>query len=275
MPITIKDKSKAQAGLREAFAKFFEDPSRDKLHELIKGSGGEFRDLDFKAQWPSKAQVAKQVLGLGNIGGGVLVIGVEEQSDGTLKPVGVESLTDKADITAWLKGVVPSSLVADVAVHDFSYPGGEYGVIQGMKFQVMFVRPDEDEIPFLPLKEAEKIVPGTIYVRRDGMVEAASHDEVQRLLNKRIERGHSTQPQLDLKTHIEQLRVLYGEITPTKRTGLGWLFDNISNETVFAGLAGRLEPNPDYPTESMDRFLGEQIEEKKAVIRELIGTKKA
>jgi hypothetical protein len=272
MSIEIKTKPKPQNHLREAFAKFFEDPSRDKLHELIKGSGGEFRDLDFKAEWPSKAQVAKQVLGLGNIGGGVLVVGVEEQADGTLKPAGLKSLTDKADVTGWLKGIIPSGLLADVSVHDFEYPGGEYGAIQGLKFQVMFVAPDEDQLPFLPLKEAEKIVPGTIYVRRDGMVEAASHDEVQRILNRRIESGHSTKPQLDLKAHMEQLRVLYGQIEPTTRTGLGWLFENISNPAIFAGLGGRVEPNPLYPSESLEEFVSAQIDAKKGVIRRLLGT---
>lgn len=261
-----------QAGLREAFAKFFEDPSRDKLHELINGSGGEFRDLDFKAEWPSKAQVAKQVLGLGNIGGGILVIGVEEQADGALKPVGIDAFTDKAAITGWLKGIVPPGLLADVVVHDFSYPGGEYGVIQGMKFQVMFVAPDEDQMPFLPLREGEKIAAGTVYVRRDGLVEAATYEEVQKIINTRIERGHSSQPQLDLKSHFDQLRVLYGEIQPTRQSGLGWLFANVTKPMWTEALGGKEEPNPLYPSESLEQFVSSQIIVKKLVIQRLLGT---
>lgn len=266
-----KPKPKAKPALRENFARFFEDPSRDKLHDLLKGSGGEFRDLDFKVEWPSKAHVAKQVLGLANIGGGVLVVGVQEGEDGGLTPVGLEAFTDKADITGWLKGIIPSGLLNDVEVYDFDYPGGEYGVIQGKKFQVMFVSPDDDQSPFLPLKEGAGIVPGTVYVRRDGMVEAATYDEVQRILNNRISRGHSTQPTLDLKSHFEQLRFLYGEIQP-QSASLGWLGQHFKTAEWIKALGSMTEPNPLYPAESFEKFVSNQIEAKKRVIKRLLGT---
>jgi hypothetical protein len=272
MPKNEPQKPRPSTGLREGFAKLFEDPSRDKLHELIKGSGGEFRDLDFKVAWPGKAAVAKQVLALGNIGGGVLIIGVNEEDDGTLTPVGVGSFSDKADITAGLKGIVPSVLVERVTVHDFDYPTGEYGVIQGMKFQVLFVEPDPSDIPFIAMKEAEKITPGVIYVRRDGMIDVATYDEVQRMLNTRIASGHSTQSELDLRAHMDQLKVLYEQIEPTKVTGIAWLTANLASGTLLQALGGQREANPLYPKETLEQFVSSQIEAKKLVVRRTIGT---
>lgn len=262
----------ASIGLREAFAKLLEDPSRDKLHELLRSSGGEFRDLDFKEEWPAKPAVAKQILGLGNIGGGVLVIGVREETDGSLIPVGVSTFTDKATITGWIKAILPSSLLNSVTVHDFDYPTGEYGVVQGKKFQVMFVQPDSRHIPFLALKEAEKISAGIIYVRREGMVDAASHEEVQRILNRRIEEGHSTQPELDLQGHLDQLRVLYGAIEKTKATGLGWMAKGLASTSLMKALGAVYESNPLYPTESLEEFVASQIGAKKKLIQKVLGT---
>ncbi|HEX8569831.1 MAG TPA: hypothetical protein VF699_07905 [Caulobacteraceae bacterium] len=257
---------------REGFAKLLEDPSRDKLHELLRESGGEFRDLDFKVEWPAKAALAKQVLALGNIGGGVLVVGVRENADGSLTPEGVPSFTDKADITSWIKGIVPSGLLEAVAVHDFDYPTGEYGVIQGMKFQVMFVQPNLDHLPFLPLREGEKIVPGTIYVRRDGMVDAATHDEVQRILNERIERGHSTQPTLDIRAHLDQLKVLYENIKPTKTSNLEWLIPHMATSSWVKALGGSSTPNPHYPAQTFEEFVSSQIKKKQALVEQVLGT---
>lgn len=272
MPTREPQKPRPSSGLREAFAKLFEDPSRDKLHELIKGAGGEFRDLDFKVEWPGKAAVAKQVLALGNIGGGVLVVGVSEEADGTLTPVGLASFSDKADITSGLKGIVPSVLVERVTVHDFDYPTGEYGVIQGMKFQVLFVEPDADHIPFLALKEAEKITPGVVYVRREGMIDVATYDEVQRMLNARIASGHSSQSELDLRAHMDQLKVLYEQIEPTTTTGLSWLTGGLASRSWIAALGGRREANPMYPAETFEQFVSSQIDAKKRLIKRTIGT---
>ena len=258
--------------MREGFATLLQDPSRDKLHELLQASGGEFRDLDFKETWPAKAAVVKQVLGLANIGGGVLVVGVREESNGSLAPVGLPSFTDKADITGWLKSILPTNLLDSVSVHDFDYPTGDYGVIAGKKFQLLFVQPDAKHLPFLPLKEGDKILQGVIYVRREGLVDTATHEEVQRILNTRIAEGHSTQPELDLQAHIDQLRVLYASIDKTKRSGLGLLGNTAAYSGLIKSLGGMTQPNPLYPTESFDDFVSSQITAKKNVIMRVLGT---
>jgi len=268
MPKSNGDKPRPSTGMREAFAKLLEDPSRDKLHELIKGSGGEFKDLDFKVEWPAKAALAKQVLAMGNIGGGLLVIGVSEGDDGALTPAGLSSFTDKSDITSGLKNIIPSVLVDRVTVHDFDYPTGEYGVIQGKKFQVMFVEPDENHLPYVAMKEADKIAPGVVYVRREGLIDAATYDEVQRILNKRIEGGHSSQSELDLRSHIDQLKVLYGSIEPRKQNTANIFPTRILLRSFF----GEDVRNPLYPEESFDKFINTQISKKKDLIAKTLGT---
>jgi len=42
----------------EAFTKFFEEPTRDKLRELLKNNVGELDNLDFKESFPAKDKLA-------------------------------------------------------------------------------------------------------------------------------------------------------------------------------------------------------------------------
>jgi hypothetical protein len=81
--------------LRDQFAEFFEDPSKDKLGALLRENDGESKNLDFKEAWPTMPALAKQILAMANSGGGCLVLGVKENEDGTFEPVGLPSFTDR------------------------------------------------------------------------------------------------------------------------------------------------------------------------------------
>lgn len=120
----------------------FEAPTRDGLRELLKGNPGELRWCDFKAEWLEPAGLARRVLGMANSGGGCLVIGVEEASDGTLLSTGLPALKDKADVTNGLKNYVPAALLRNVDVVDFAFEASEYPALVGKKFQVVFVVDD-------------------------------------------------------------------------------------------------------------------------------------
>ncbi|HTT76243.1 MAG TPA: ATP-binding protein [Candidatus Binataceae bacterium] len=100
-----------QSGLQEPFAQFFEDPSRETLRNLLKEYFGETGSLDFKEQWPTRARLAKHVLGMANTSNGCLVIGVGEKTDKTLEPIGLKDFKDKADIQNGLKRFLPSDLM--------------------------------------------------------------------------------------------------------------------------------------------------------------------
>lgn len=71
--IAMADKS-----LKEQFANFFEEPTRDKLKKIIQFNLGEEDYLDFKGCWPEGAKIAKHVLAFANSGGGCMVVGCRE-----------------------------------------------------------------------------------------------------------------------------------------------------------------------------------------------------
>ena len=72
------------------------EPSREKFREFIKNNVGELDEVDFKEQWISKGELSKLLLAMANSRGGVIVIGIKENDDGTLEPIGLEELKDKA-----------------------------------------------------------------------------------------------------------------------------------------------------------------------------------
>ena len=102
------------------------------------------------------------------------------------------------------------------------------------------------------------------YVRREGQTEEATHDELQRIINKRIEAGYSSSSELSLKQHLEQLRLLYAEVpAPRVSFGLG--------AGIVRGFKDLLGPDPDAPDESFTEFIARMISEKKVAIANLLG----
>lgn len=246
----------------ESFARFFEEPSREGFRELIKNNVGELRTCDFKAEWPDNSAVAKHLLGMANTGGGCIVVGVKENEDNTLEPSGLAALKDKADITNGIKNYLPNTLLNVVDVADFSFDASEYPKLVGKKFQVVFVEYNPTHIPFLSLKAGTNIKANAVYVRREGVTEEANHEELQRVINSRIETGYSTRKEIDLKLHLEQLRILYTEVPKLRNKDIFNLGGLTSMMGVFA------EKNPNYPQEDFEKFVSRMIQLKKKRISE-------
>jgi predicted HTH transcriptional regulator len=156
----------------EAFAKFFEAPTRASLRDLLKNDIGETDYLDFKREWPDYPKVARHVLALGNSGGGALILGVEEDKNGVLRPVGVGSLRGKEDVYKGIKSYLPSEIRMDVL--DFSYSESEYRSIQGLSFQVMVVEYDAELVPLLASRSGTGIKENVVYVRKGTSSEEAN-----------------------------------------------------------------------------------------------------
>src|SRR3989337_2634025 len=116
----------SRKALYEEFAQFFEKPTRESLRELLKNNVSELPNCDFKTQWPALPKVARHLLGIGNSGGGCLIAGVVEKADGTLEPEGLEKLTDKANIVKGVEKYVPTALLANIQILDFSHEASEY-----------------------------------------------------------------------------------------------------------------------------------------------------
>jgi len=251
-------------GTKEAFARFAENPSRESFRQLLTEHLGEARHLDFKETWPDGPALAKHILGIANTDGGALVVGVKEDATGSLDPIGLSKLTDKADITNGIKKYLPSELLQRVHPLDFTFEASEYPRIVGKSFQVLLVDFSEEHIPLVAQRAGTGIRDSAIYVRRDGLTEEATHTEVQALINRRIETRYSSSKELNLKGHIEQLRVLYAEIPQFVASGILPLFSELAKTTgMFAAKRNSL-----YPTETVDQFIVRMIGAKKARIEE-------
>ena len=136
-----------------------------------------------------------------------MIFGVKETKDGTLEAVGIPKILDKSEICKKINNYVPTCVVYDVI--DFHYKNSEYPDIIGKKFQVMLVEYDQKILPILSLKEGEGIKANVVYVRRGTNSDMANHEELQKIINERIETGYSSTHLLELSEHLEQLKILY------------------------------------------------------------------
>lgn len=241
---------------KEDFAKFFEEPSRESLRELLQGQIGELDAIDFKKQWPASSKVARHILGLANSQGGCLIVGIEEKEDKTFEPIGLDKFLDKADINKSIKKFIPQQLKYDVL--DFVYEDSEYPKLVGKKFQVVVVEDEIQYVPFVAKIDGDGIRENAIYIRRGTNTEEANYEELQEIINRRIETGYSSQGEFDLNRHLAELKALYGHIEP--------YYDPDEAFIEQAQVPDYYKPNPNFPEEYFELFVLRMLEEKKKLI---------
>lgn len=242
-------------GVKEVFARFFEDPTRDKLREILQVNTGEEDYLDFKVIWPDNAKLAKHILAFANSGGGCLVVGVSQEKDGSLSAEGLSdgSFMDKAVLNQKTKKFLPDWLHFNI--YDFHYVESEYASIRGKKFQVLLVEDDPQHIPFVAKTAGDKIRDGAIYIRSGTESIEANYEKVQQLINRRIETGYSTSKEMDLQEHLKQLKILYSNLAKNK---------NVPSSTEpLTGIEAKGEEN-------YEEFISRMIVSKKKRIEEIL-----
>jgi len=244
---------------------FFENPSREALRDLLKRNVGELDELDFKAVWPEKSALAKHVLAVANSKGGCIVLGVE---DSTMEPIGLAKSKDKAQVFQELEKYIPPPLRQQLDVLTFHYEVSEYPKLQGKTFQVCLIPDDAEHIPFIAASGGDKIRNAAIYVRKGTESAEADYDDMQRLVNRRLETGVSSTAEMDIRDHLTQLQVLYSQLSPTrnKATSLSGTLGEITR--TILGMES--EPNPEYPAEELDAFVARAILLKKGRILEVL-----
>ncbi|MCX6143734.1 MAG: ATP-binding protein [Ignavibacteriales bacterium] len=250
--------------LYEEFARFFERPSRDRLRDLLKNNIGELPGCDFKRELPPYPKFSKHLLGFANSGGGVIILGVSQNEDNSLEPTGLEKLVDKAEITGNVRKFIPDILLPQIHILDFSYDATEYNAIKGKKFQVVMIPDDPKHIPFVSKSDGDGVRAQAIYVRRGTSTEESAYEELQAMLNRRLETRYSSSRELNLQTHIEQLKILYNQIDRYS-TALG--FFNLG-EALTSAVFGKRVANPAYPKEDFESFIVKMIAQKKKRIED-------
>ncbi|ACH84262.1 MULTISPECIES: AlbA family DNA-binding domain-containing protein [Acidithiobacillus] len=243
----------------EAFAKFFESPTRSALRDLLKGNIGETDYLDFKETWPEPVKLAKHILAMANSGGGAIVVGVKQSEDNAVEAIGLEKLEDKSDISKKIASYLPSEIALEIL--DFTYTESEYEKIRGKSFQVMLVEYNPKIVPLLPKKEGDGIRRNAVYIRKGTNTEEANYEDLQELINKRLETGYSTQKSFELYKHLDQLKVL--DINqPRNKSRKGRFFGDMRTLGDIFGPHNSLE---------YDKFLEGLYEKKKKIIEREIG----
>ncbi len=236
--------------LRLAFEEFFTSPTKEKFRDLVSNNLGEFNYVDYKSEWPERSKLAKHMLAMANSGGGAIVTGVVESSDG-LDPTGVSAVADKTDLHNGIKKFMPSDFSYEIA--DFSYTDEDGAGLAGKRFQVMFVDSPNESLPFICADSGKNAREAAIYVRRGSASAEANYEELQRILNTRVETRYSSSRSMSLKDHLAELSLLYRQIDR---------YISIEDHPMSLGEYG-VTGNPEFPQESFEEFVGRLIKSKK------------
>lgn len=245
--------------LYAGFTEFFEQPSRDTLRDLMRYGSGESDSFDFKEAWPEKAKIAKHILALANSGGGALIIGVKDGESLVATGIPLGEKVDKTDVSKQVATYMPSSLLFDI--FDFDYPSdSEYTTLRGKAFQVVIVECNESDLPYLCKKGHTDLKDNVIYVRKRKESTEADHDDLQRILEKRIKAAIAPSGGKLLQEEMEHLEILYKQLD---RFSIGSSLQEMYARSFF----GR---GKNQPEQSFSEYVNDLISRKKKRIETLL-----
>ena len=260
--------------IKDQVYKLLQEPTLDKFREFLHSQTGEHNAIDFKSQWIEDASLAKEMLAMANTQGGIIVFGVSENDDKSIRVDGLSEIKDKAVISNGIKNYISSDLRYEI--YDFSYTTSEYEVLNGKHFQMLVVEDTPEYIPFLAKKESGSLKQNMIYVRRGTSCELANENELHNILNRHLNYMHPlTGEPLQLDEHLKQLKTLYEKIDKEYVYYKNGFTEGMVNFfSSIAGLVSRgekvVEPNPLYPDESYEEFISRMIVEKKKKIERVL-----
>lgn len=265
---------------KEKLSIFLKETTHQNFQYLLKHEAIEDDDLDFKRDLLPFDELAKHILAMANKHGGAIVFGVEEIENNVFKPCGLFNNLDITDIEKKIYSYLPRELQSIVRCIPFFLKEDELeDHIKGKQFLVVIVDYEPRYLPFVAAKKGEKLRKDFIYIRRNRASEPINHEELQELLNKRIDTQHSTTTERELREHLDELKELYGHIPRniskviSRTPGILSSLNPISNATLVS-IYGETKyehiPNPNYPEEDYEKFVKRIIEIKKKVIEDLI-----
>ena len=264
--MTLNTKSKS---IKESFANFFDNPSRDMFRNLILDNTGEHDDLDFKTKPCSEPTISKDILAMANKAGGALIFGVTENKlDNSFEPVGLTEVTEKTKFKTKLGSYLPDQLIYEV--YDFQYQESEYPKLGNKFFRIILVEYTPQYIPFLAKKDGEGIRKIDVYIRNNSSTIPAEFSHIQDIINRRLATGYSSARELSLREHFDELKQIYSLISVGEMRNQQYDNDAAYYEEVAYNNGDYFEINPKYPKEDFEDFVVKMIELKKQVITSMV-----
>jgi Putative DNA-binding domain len=265
---------------KEQLASFLKEPTRLNLRRLLQIEAVEDNDLEFKRELLPFDSLAKHVFAMANKNGGAIVFGVEEIQPNQFAPCGLSNSFDITDIEKKLGAYIPKKL--EISIIPTYFKGEDNPEFKDKFFLIIIINYNPRYIPFVSLKAGENIKKDTIYIRRNRASEPINYDELQEILNNRIDTEYSTTDERKLIEHLEELKELYNHIPktiqrvvshtpPSMPLSLG--FSKQDLKRMFGETEYETSPNPDYPEESYESFIKKLIEIKKDIIIKLMKKK--
>jgi hypothetical protein len=261
---------------KENLASFLKEPTRQNLRYLLQLEAIEDNDLEFKSELIAFDLLAKHILAMSNKNGGAIVFGVDEIKANQFNPRGLSHGIDITDIEKKLEKYLPSKVPVNIVPVYFKEE--ENIDFKDKFFLIVIVKNDPKYVPFMALKSSENINRNLIYVRRNRASETANYDEIQEIINSRIDTEYSTTNERRLVEHLEELKELYNHIPKTVQIVISRTHPNSHSlelvSQIFREYSGKIEyetkPNPNYPKESYEEFINKLIEIKKKKIIQIL-----
>lgn len=240
----------------ETIYKLMQNPNRKDFAALLIDNQGEDDNLDFKKEWIEFSKLARIMLGMANIGGGLIIFGLDEKEDGSIDNCGLKSFMDKADINNKIEKYIPESFQYEVKNFNFT-DENVFKKINGM-YQIMIVKSEAWNLPYILSRQIGGDEKGIIYVRRGTKAVHANSIDIGKMIEKRIN-ATVKESSLKLDDHLAQLRVLYQAIHYNVD-----LPQYMPNSIMSSIMGLGLQKKPD---ESYNDFVLKCIEKKKMIIK--------
>ena len=172
-------------GIKEQFARVFENPDRVNFRNLLKNLTGEYDELEFKEKEIEYPKLAKHILAMANTNGGIICYGVCE-TDNNLKPIGMTQIDDITDMKKKLNKYLPYEL--NYEIYTISYDDNvEWKELKNKSFILIIIEFEPEYIPFLPLNGSKYFEKTDIFCRKNSSSTKCEYDDLMNILNNRIE----------------------------------------------------------------------------------------
>ena len=251
---------------KDNFYEILTNPTRENFRAFLKDNEFETDNIDFKQTWIEKEKLTKIILAMANSGGGVIIIGVTQNADNSFTPSGILGFIDSSELYREIKGYLPHTLKYEL--YSFNYDSSEYSKLENKKFQLIAIRDNPANLPFICEKDGNTLKNGDVYIRKGTETQKATNEDMVRLIRRNISSQPPKRQAISLEKHLLQLKTLYRELEHRKPR---FIMFAPTLESLFG--EPEIEKDKEYPSESYNQYIANMINKKKERIAQELDVK--